>query len=69
MQDEETGAVVFDSSCDPFGTNPDGDLLFAMRPDGSGMRELTHTRGFVVEPDGTVHAELSGPFAYAARGH
>jgi hypothetical protein len=71
VEDEETGGIVFESSCDPLGTNPNGDLLFAMRSDGSGLRQLTHTRGFVEgadESDGAVEVELSGPFAYAARG-
>jgi hypothetical protein len=61
-----TRTILIDSSCDPFGTNPNGDQLFAMRPDGSGLRQLTHTRGFVTEADGTVDVELPGPAAYSA---
>jgi hypothetical protein len=36
-----------------------------MRPDGSGLRQLTAARGFAVAADGTVTAELPGPFAYS----
>jgi hypothetical protein len=34
--DRITGTVLFASSCDPVGTNPFGEQLFAMRPDGTG---------------------------------
>jgi hypothetical protein len=60
--------MLFGSSCDPVGGNPFGDQIFAMRPDGSGLRQLTATRGLTTDPDGTVHVELPGPFAYARRG-
>jgi hypothetical protein len=66
VTDRVTGTVLFGSSCDPVGRNPFGDQLFAMRPDGSGLRQLTATRGMTIDPDGTVHAELPGPFAYAS---
>ena len=49
-QDSKTRTVVFYSSCDPLGTNPFGGQLFAMRPDGSDLRQLTHTRGVVTTP-------------------
>ena len=39
-----------------------------MRPDGTGLRQLTNARGMTTDPDGTVHVELPGPFAYAHRG-
>jgi hypothetical protein len=61
-----TGTIVFNSSCDPFGTNPAGDQLFAMRPDGSGLRQITHAPGVVTDtttPD-VIEVELPGPFAY-----
>jgi hypothetical protein len=35
-----------------------------MRFDGSGLQQLTSTRGMTTDPDGTVHAELPGPWAY-----
>jgi hypothetical protein len=39
-----------------------------MRPDGSGLRQLTATRGLTVDPDGTVRVEMPGPVAYAGQG-
>jgi hypothetical protein len=67
FQDPETRTVVFDSSCDLLGTTPYGNQIFAMRPDGSGLRQLTATRGFTTDADGAVAVELPGPFAYPAR--
>ena len=52
---------MFYSSCDPFGANPYGDQLFAIRVDGTHLRQLTHARGLVREPDGTVSSENIGP--------
>ena len=63
--DPVTSEIVFYSLCDPFGTNPNGGQLFAMRPDGSRLRQLTATRGLAVAEDGTVTAELPGPFRYS----
>lgn len=66
-QDAETGAVLFQSSCDPLGTNPPfGVQLFVMRPDGSGLRQITQTRGMVLDLDGSVSVEAPGPIGYAA---
>lgn len=62
--DPQNDMVVFESSCDPLGTNPNGDQIFAMRFDGTGLRQLTHTRGLTVAEDGTVTVELPGPAAY-----
>ena len=62
--DPITGTVLFASSCDPVGGNPFGEQLFAMRPDGTGLRQLTNARGMTTDPDGTVHVELPGPVAY-----
>ena len=58
--------VVFESSCDPLGTNPAGEQAFAMRPDGSGIRQLTGARGTVTQADGSVSVELPGPFRASA---
>jgi hypothetical protein len=66
-QDPVTGTIVFYSSCDPFGANPFGAQLFAMRADGRGLRQLTRTLGMVPQPDGGVMVEIPGPFAYSAR--
>jgi hypothetical protein len=41
--DPATGIFVFYATSDPFGTNPYGDQLFALRPDGT-LRQLTHAR-------------------------
>ena len=56
--------MIFYSSCDPLGTNPNGAQIFAMQPDGSGLRQLTDSRGLVREADGTYSGELPGPWAY-----
>jgi hypothetical protein len=66
LQDPVTRSVVFQASCDPLGTNPNGSQIFAMRPDGSGLRQLTDAAGIVTHPDGTLTAELVSPFAYSA---
>jgi cysteine-rich repeat protein len=65
VADQVTGTLLFSSSCDPVGRNPFGDQLFAMRPDGSGLRQLTAARGRDILPDGTLRFEIVGPFAYA----
>jgi len=57
-QDLLTGSVIFESNCDPFGTNPAGAELFAMHPDGTGLRQLTFLRGVTTEPDRTVTLEV-----------
>jgi hypothetical protein len=62
--DPVTGTVLFGSSCDPVGGNPFGDQLFAMRPDGTGLRQVTAARGREILPDGTLRVETVGPFAY-----
>src|SRR5262245_58250935 len=65
--DPVTRAVGFGSSCDPLGTNPYGWQFFSMRRNGSGLRQLTTTRGRVIEPDGSVSVEMPGLFAYSGR--
>jgi hypothetical protein len=62
-QDTVTQTVVFHSGCDPFGTKGVGEI-FAMGPDGTGLRQLT--RGSVSEADGTVVVLGPGPFVYQA---
>jgi len=47
IQDPVTRTLVFYSGCDPFGRNPNGQI-FAMRPDGSGLRQLTDSSGLVI---------------------
>ena len=66
--DRRAGSLVFDSSCDPLGTNPGGgNQLFAMRPDGSGLRQLTYTQGIVNHPDRSIDVELPAPFYVPSR--
>jgi len=67
FQDRVTNAVVFESGCDPLHANPFGDQVFAMRGDGSGLRQLTDAGGLTTNPDGSFRVELPGPFAYSAR--
>ncbi len=66
VQDPASRTVVFSSSCDPLGSNPHGAQVFAMRPGGSGLRQLTSARGVTTTPGETV-VELPGPFAYPGR--
>ena len=67
FRDPITETVLFQSSCDPVGANPFGDQLFAMRPDGTGLRQLTSARGMETSPDGSVHVEMIGPVGYSMR--
>jgi hypothetical protein len=63
--DRLSGTIVFTSTCDPVGENPSGyTQAFSMRPDGSGLRQLTGAHGPTLLPDGTVRVESLGPFAY-----
>jgi len=63
-QDRRTRALIFYSSCDPLGTNPKGGQIFAIQPDGTGLRQLTASRGLVREAAGVYLGELPGPWAY-----
>jgi hypothetical protein len=62
--DTRNGMVVFDSGCDPFGTNPNGEQIFAIRPDGTGLQQLTQARGFIRGSGRDGFTELPGPWAY-----
>src|SRR5262249_59807148 len=66
--DPATGTLLFYASCDPFGANPYGDQLFAIRADGTGLRQLTHARGFVTEPDGSTTSENIPPLGISFAG-
>jgi hypothetical protein len=66
--DADAGTIVFTSTCDPLGTNPNGEQFFAMRLDGSGLRQLTSTRGITTGADGSIDVELPGPGADSAPG-
>ena len=63
LYDPQTQTLLFDSSCDPFGTNPAGDQIFAMHPDGMNLHELTAVQGVTPQTDGSVDVELPGPVA------
>jgi hypothetical protein len=63
-QDPRSRTLFFYSSCDPFGTNPNGGQIFAVQPDGSGLRQLTDARG-LKEAAGAFSADLPGPWAYS----
>ena len=64
-QDGRTGTMIFNSSCNPLGqASIDSEQIFAMRPDGTGLRQLTSARGWRAAPDGRVDAELPGPWGY-----
>ena len=65
--DQVSGTVLFQASCDPVGANPFGEQIFAIRPDGSGLRQLTNARGMTTDADGTVHVEMPTPFAYQSQ--
>lgn len=67
FQDPVTKTLVFYSSCDALGTGFYGGQVYAVLPDGTGLRQLTTTRGLVTEPTGAVSVELPGPVAYSAR--
>jgi len=66
-QNPVTGGIYFSSQCDPLGLNPNGTQLFAIQPDGTGLRQLTNLRGFVQVEDRNAEVETVGaPWAYAA---
>ena len=57
--------LMFVSSCDPFGQNLVGGQIFAMHPDGSGLRQVTHYRGMQTSSDGTLTVEVAGPTGFS----
>jgi len=59
FRDPVTDAVVFASNCDPLGSNPLGAQIFAMRPDGSGLRQQTDAAGVTPNPDGGFRVGLA----------
>ena len=75
-QDALTNAIIFNTALDPLhlGAPPahpeptgyDDDQIFAIRPDGTGLRQLTDAAGFTSKADGSIRVELPGPFAYPA---
>jgi hypothetical protein len=60
-----TGTIVFDTTTDALKLRGSfADQIFAIRPDGSGLRQLTDAGGVTTNPDGSVRVELPGPYAY-----
>jgi len=71
-QDPVTGTIVFNTTLDALKLRPgtsvysgQADQIFAIGPDGSGLRQLTDAAGVTTDPDGSVRVELSGPYAYS----
>jgi hypothetical protein len=69
-QDPVTGTIVFDTTLDALKTSPGApfgtvDQIFAIRPDGTGLRQLTDAGGVTTNSDGSVRVELPGPYAYS----
>ena len=72
--------MLFYSSCDPFQTNPDGGQIFAMRPNGSGLWQVTRAQGRISNREappscfsspnlnGSTSVVLPGPFRSATIG-
>ena len=59
-----TGSLLFASTCDPLGLNPSGgDQTFAIRPDGSGLVQLTQMQGLVRHADGSTDVEMAQTIA------
>jgi len=58
VQEPVTGTIYLASQCDPLGLNPNGRNLFAIQPDGTGLRQLTSARGFSQGADRTVDADM-----------
>jgi hypothetical protein len=63
--DPVTKAIAFVSSCDPLGRARNGEQFLAMRPDGTGLRQVTAFRGVEPLPEGGVQVEMAGNAAYA----
>jgi hypothetical protein len=63
-QDPVTRWIVFYSNCHRFDSSFYGTQVFAMRPDGRRLRQLTHTAGARWVGD-EVQVEIPGPIAYS----
>jgi hypothetical protein len=70
-QDPATGWIVFSATsfeCESPDAPAVGTQVFAIRPDGTGLHQLTHTRGIIPAPEGTFKRELTGPWVSPAAG-
>ena len=66
QQDPATDTIVFQAACGSLRESAFAGQIFAVRPDGSRLRQLTAARGCVVGADGSVTFEVPGPFGYSA---
>jgi hypothetical protein len=66
LQDPATNAIVFLSGCDLLSSGAFGGQLYAMRQDGSRLRQLTAAGGCTTDAPRAVTTELPGPFGYSA---
>ena len=57
---------MFEAPCGGLRESAFADQIFAIRPDGSGLRQLTAARGCVVDTEDSVTVEMPGPFGYSA---
>jgi hypothetical protein len=64
VQDPRSRTLLFYSTCDPLGENPNGVQIFAIQPDGTGLRQVTDARGMGRDADGTYSAQLPALWAY-----
>lgn len=58
-QDPHSRTLPFCSTCDPLGLNSNGVQIFAIRPDGTDLRQVTDARGMGRDADGTYSALLA----------
>lgn len=68
-QDDNTGALVVHSNCDPLRQNEYGLQLFSLQPDSGEMRQLTHLPGLQIPDDSHVTVRLPGPYAFSSLRH
>ena len=66
LQDPATDTIVFQAACGGLRESAFAGQIFAIRPDGSALRQLTAARGCVIGADGSVTFEAPGPFGYSA---
>src|SRR5262249_51775562 len=63
--DPVTATVGFLSSCDPLGRTRNGEQTFAMRADGTGLRQTSAFGGVEAQPGGGVKVEMAGNASYS----
>ena len=66
FQTDARGSLLFIWTCDPFGLGSNSSQAFAMRADGSGLRQVTNYAGTREGPDGSFSVELPGPTVFSA---